>query len=269
MTSRLLRDAHESLRACVELVLPGCCASCGEAAREPLCPGCRREMRWLETAGAVDGTAGSGGLLGPDRSGAASDGVPACWSALRLEGPVRVAVSAYKDGGRRDLRPVLAPPLADAVGRAVREDPCLRRCRAQGERVLVVPVPPSRRARRRRGDDPVGDLVRRAVALLDDDTLEPAPVLRHRRRVEDQAGLGRDGRSANLEGALDVRRGAGRALRSAVVLVVDDVLTTGATLREAARALASGGARHVSAATLAVRSRDLTASPLVAHREAG
>ena len=266
MTSWLLRTAHESLRACVELVLPSSCAACGEAARDPLCLGCRAEMRRLE-AGAVEHPHGRASPR-PAGSGG-GDGVPACWSALRLEGPVRVAVSAYKDGGRRDLGAVLAPVLASAVGRAVREDPWLRRRRALREPVLVVPVPPSPRARRRRGDDPVGDLVRRAVSLLDDDDLEVTTALRHTRRVEDQAHLGREARYANLEGALEVRRGARPAIRSSVVIAVDDVLTTGSTLREAARALGFGGARHVCAATLAVRSSDLTATALVAPREAG
>ena len=94
-------------------------------------------------------------------------------------------------------------------------------------------------------------------------------VLRHTRRVGDQAGLGRDARAANLAGALAVRPRARDAVRGAACLVVDDVLTTGATVAEAARALRSDGAAHVAAATLAVRARHVTAGALVGHREGG
>ncbi|HET7762108.1 MAG TPA: hypothetical protein VFL46_07080, partial [Phycicoccus sp.] len=130
-----------ALRAALDLVLPGACAASGEPGA-PLCAGCGREVR------------GAFGRAPPVAT------VPIrCWSAVPLDGALRTAVSAYKDGGRRDLAPVLVTGLAAAVARAVREDPVLRWVRARGGRVLVVPVPPAGRARRRRGDDPVGALV--------------------------------------------------------------------------------------------------------------
>jgi predicted amidophosphoribosyltransferase len=135
--------------------------------------------------------------------------------------------------------------------------------------VLVVPVPPAGRAARRRGDDPVGAVVVRAVRCLGDPALVVTGALRHTRRVADQAGLGRHARAANLSGALAVRHRAREAVRGAACLVVDDVLTTGATVAEAARALRSDGAAHVAAATLAVRARHVTAGALVGHREGG
>lgn len=258
MTWRALDRLGESLRAAADLVLPAQCATCGEPASGALCRTCLTELR-----GAVPPGTGAG-----EAARRAAAGVP-CWSAAHLEGAVRGAVTAYKDGGRRDLAAVLAPVLATAIGRALREDPVLRRTRAQDEQVVVVPVPPVARARRRRGDDPVGSLVVRAVRCLGDDALVVGHVLRHVRPVDDQARLGRAARAANLAGALDVLPGARLTVRGAACLVVDDVLTTGATVGEAARALRAAGSAHTAAATLAVRARHLTGGALVAHREGG
>ncbi len=253
---QLRRAGREVLRAAADLVLPGACSACAAPATAPLCPGCRAELRRGPPAGRGRGA--------PQDAA----GVP-CWSALLLDGAVRTAVSAYKDGDRRDLAALLAAPLADALGRACREEPAVRRARARGGRVLVVPIPAAPRARRRRGDDPVGALVGAALAAVGDPALLRADVLRHTRRVADQARLGRAARAANLEGALAVRPGAAPVVRGAVCLVVDDVLTTGATIGEAGRALRAAGAVHLAAATLAVRPRHVTLESLVTHRAGG
>ncbi len=82
-----------------------------------------------------------------------------------------------------------------------------------------------------------------------------ARVLRHTRPVADQARLGRAERTANLRGALATREASRALVVGATCLVVDDVVTTGATLAEAARALRRAGARHVAAATVAATPR--------------
>ncbi|MFE4646864.1 ComF family protein, partial [Streptomyces sp. NPDC056730] len=63
------------------------------------------------------------------------------------------------------------------------------------------------------------------------------PVLRQRRAVADQTGLGARQRLANLSGALEVAAGGARLLEGGRVVLVDDLMTTGASLVEAARAL--------------------------------
>jgi predicted amidophosphoribosyltransferase len=193
--------------------------------------------------------------------------MPDCWAGARFEGALRSAVTAYKDEERRDLRPALATGVAVSLSAALATDPVLRRRRSHGGRVLVVPLPSSGASRRRRGDDPVGDLGRAAVALVEGERrgaggLVVVPALRFRRAVVDQSRLDRAGRAANLAGALAVPARWLDAVDGAACVVVDDVVTTGATLAEAARALRSAGAEHVVGAALAVTPRRHSTPPL-------
>jgi predicted amidophosphoribosyltransferase len=82
-----------------------------------------------------------------------------------------------------------------------------------------------------------------------------APVLRQRRRVADQTTLNRAGRAMNLSHALDVRERYLPLYAHSTVLVVDDVVTTGATLVEAVRALTVAGAHVAGGAVVAATRR--------------
>lgn len=108
-----------------------------------------------------------------------------------------------------------------------------------GVPVLLVPVPSARRAVRARGHDPA-----RRIALAAAGELRRAgmparvvAVLRQRRGVADQSGLNSRQRLDNLAGALTVVPGGGRLLAEGLVVLVDDLMTTGASLAEAARAV--------------------------------
>ena len=99
----------------------------------------------------------------------------------------------------------------------------------------LVPVPSSKRSQRRRGRSFIVDLTK---AISKHTGIAVNDCLQVSRRVSDQSGLTRIQRSSNMHGAFSVKAGA--ILRGDAI-VIDDVVTTGATLREAARALNSQG----------------------------
>ena len=155
-------------------------------------------------------------------------------TALRYEGVVRHALLSYKEQHRTDVASALARSLAAAVPRAA----------PPGAAVQVVPVPTSAGAYRRRGYDPVRILVRKAGFV-------PHPVLRASRGTATQKTLGVADRADNVRGAFRARRDlTGRSF-----VLVDDILTTGATLDEAARAVTAAGGTVLGAATLAFTPR--------------
>ena len=140
----------------------------------------------------------------------------------RYAGPRRRAIVALKEHGRRDLVAPLAAALADGTHRLagwgiLTPDP------------TVVPAPTRRLAARRRGGDPVTRIAAAAG-------LRVVPALRTAALVRDSTGLSSAARERNIAGRVRLtRRPAGE------VLLVDDVLTTGATAREAVRTLAAAG----------------------------
>ncbi|TXN28775.1 ComF family protein [Lacisediminihabitans profunda] len=150
-------------------------------------------------------------------------------SALRYEARVRHAILAFKEQGRTDVARALARPLAAAISTAVHG------------RVELVAVPSSRGSFRRRGFDPVAVLVRGTGFGQAARVLAPSAA-----RTE-QKSLGREDRARNLTGSMR----ATMPLDGRRFVLIDDVLTTGATITEAARALRAAGAEVVSAATLA------------------
>lgn len=198
------------------------------------------------------------------------DGVPPVpvWALTPYAGPVRDVVVHWKDRGRADLDHLLAPALRRAAARlgpvlshalgdayspsdlpgGARHDP-------PGPRPLaVVPVPSTAAARRARSREPVGVLAR-AVAHGLRDAGVPArvvPALARRGRGRDQVGLGARARGRNLSGAVRMTRRGTRALgQRSVCVLVDDVLTTGATLAAVERALERHGHDVLGATVLA------------------
>jgi ComF family protein len=160
-------------------------------------------------------------------------------SAGEYDRELRSALIAWKERGRFTVERPLAHLLAASVAVLDPEPP-----------VRLVPVPSSPDRRRARGADVVTDLGRVTARLLRSTGLETrvSPCLSVVRRVRDQAGLTSAERARNLRGAFAARR-----VPAGSLVVIDDIVTTGATLTEAVRALSQRGGDVAGAATVAHR----------------
>jgi predicted amidophosphoribosyltransferase len=125
-------------------------------------------------------------------------------------------------------------------------DHVLSQCDFSSRDIRLVPIPSSRAARRRRGRNFMVDIAQGVGQLSGYRISDPLELIR---KVRDQSGLHADARSENLRGAFGVK--AGSYPRGDLVLI-DDVVTTGSTLREAARALTCQGYRVVASVTACV-----------------
>ena len=224
---------------------PGAMRQMPDEIHDEMCARCRA---WLRAQCPVARWVRSGaGLL-----------VPAV-GAARYDGLVRQLLIAYKEHGHRSLRHELGDALFVAT-LALLAAPGNRwhvggLAGERGMPLMVGPVPSRRATVRARGHDPVRALARAAVGQLRATGRSAAvcSVLGHRRPVVDQAGLDVSARQANLAGAMVVRRAV--ALRGVPVVIVDDIVTTGATAAEAARALVECGARVLGVAAVAITPR--------------
>jgi predicted amidophosphoribosyltransferase len=217
-----------------ELVLPRSCAGCGIPG-SMLCPRCAAQLADPRTAS-------------PRRF---PWGFPPTVAAGAYAGPVRPAVIAFKERGRAELARPLGAALALAVAVVVSAVP------GPPRPVALVPVPSSREALRSRGRDHVRELTARALAELAAAGVpaSEARLLVRRGRAQDSAGLSAAQRRANLAGTF---QRSGGVPSGALLVLVDDVVTTGATLTEAAAALgadASRTGRPVLAAVVAATPR--------------
>jgi predicted amidophosphoribosyltransferase len=168
------------------------------------------------------------------------------------DGSVRRLLLAFKEEGAVGLRAPLGRALATAVVAAI----------GAVDVVRLVPVPSSSRARRERGEDVVRALADAAARDLRRIGLDAATVaaLRHNRRVRDSAGLTSAERAANLADAFVARPRRVAAVGGRPVVLVDDLVTTGATLAECAAALRRQGVDVLACATVAATQRRLIAS---------
>ncbi|MDX3232845.1 ComF family protein [Streptomyces sp. ME19-01-6] len=217
------------------LVLPAGCAGCGRAGGA-LCGRCREVL------------CGAGAR--PVRPSPAPPGLPPVHAAAAYEDEARAVLLAHKERGELRLAAALGEALAGAVGAAG--------ARSGGERpLLLVPVPSARRAVAARGHDPARRIALAAAGVLRRGG-RPArvlPVLRQLRAVTDQAGLDARRRRENLTGALGAVPRCGRLLAEGPVVLVDDLMTTGASLAEAARAVRAAGGLVTGAAVVAAAPR--------------
>ena len=227
------------------LAAPVDCVCCGAEDRA-LCGGCERQLRLLMRA--------------PFRAEAQAPALMAVDGSVLLPvvaaGPYRAelaqALLSFKKHGQRQLAGVLSKGLAKALRAAVGESP----------KLLLIPVPTSGSAYRRRGFSPVHVLLGRAglyPAPITGRPSGPATVQALRKAgmrpatgvAGGQKALGRGDRAQRVRGSMRVRRGLFARVHGQPCIIVDDVLTTGATLAEAARALRAAGALVRGAVVLA------------------
>jgi ComF family protein len=235
---RLARLPGLVARGFVGLVYPPSCIACGAATGVPhaLCAGCWSGVRFIErpycerlgTPFSVD--LGAPGLLSP----AALSDPPVYGRAravARYDATARRLVQRLKYEDRLDLAGALGAMMARAGGELL------------AEADVVVPVPLWRwRLWHRRFNQAA--LLARAATRGSGVPVAP-DLLARVRRTRAQVGLSRAARAENLQGAFRVPEAARARLQAKRVLLVDDVLTTGATANAAARALLRGGAAAV------------------------
>lgn len=224
-----LRLARAALGALLDLVYPPRCAACGESAPEPFCPTC------AEAVDPVPPGCARCGQPGPDPLCGACHAAPPAFDAVRagglLGGPLADAIHALKYRNR----PALARPLGSWLAARARVEPG----------ALVVSVPLARGRRVERGYDQAALLAEHLARAAGARTLRGALV--RVRETPPQVGRTRAERARNVAGAF--RAGAGVEGRD--VVLVDDVVTTGATADAAAAALRRAGARSVVVVALA------------------
>ncbi len=157
-------------------------------------------------------------------------------AATLYSGRGRDMVLAFKHGDRQDLARPAAGWLLRAAAPLLQPD------------MLVAPIPLHwlRMLRRRYNQ---AALLSRALAA--DAGLRHCPDLLSRRPTPSQEGRDRAARMANLDGAITLRPARAALVRDRPVLLVDDVMTSGATLGAAARACHAAGSGPVSVAVLA------------------
>jgi len=200
----------------LELVFPRRCLGCG-VPRQDLCRSCVKDLRLQN----FQSSCGS---------------VPV-FSSTQYGSKAGHVLLAAKEDGVKKADDILLAALAHSLHCAIR---------ASGIRPALVPIPHSKQALRRRGRNFVGEITDRLAAM---EGLPVRNIIRHNRSVSDQSLLDATSRLGNLSGAMSVIRHCGRPCE---VFVVDDLITTGATVGEAVRTLEKGGFHVVAAVTALV-----------------
>jgi ComF family protein len=248
MSSSLLsfldRVGREVGRGLLELFYPACCHVCAQplaASDAPICTSCRTTLSTdpLASCPRCAASVGPFALLDGGCSGCRDESLPFA-AAVRLgryDGLLRDVILRMKHHSGEALAELLGELWADVAG------PRLLALKPE----VVVPVPLHWWRRWRRGYNQSAAL---AHSLADRLNLPCRPAwLRRIRNTPPQTSQTLAGRRENVRGAFRVRHGV--PLRHRCVLLVDDVMTTGATASEAARTLLKGGTERVVVAVLA------------------
>lgn len=241
MDAPVHRYARKAADAALELLYPTRCVGC-EMPGELICDECREALPWIEqrcacpVCGAAFGDMTCTGCEGDWE-------LRATVAALGFSGTAARMATCLKDYHELRLAPVNAAAMLVALEEAAFWPARDGRPRFDAGSVdAVCFVPATAEAYARRGYDHMELTARELAAMLG---LPLADVLA-RDAASDQRDLGRSGRAANLAGTMRVVDDVW-GLR---LLLADDVVTTGASMREATRALLARGAAEVTACSL-------------------
>ncbi|HUW86774.1 MAG TPA: hypothetical protein VMW30_00135 [Candidatus Paceibacterota bacterium] len=199
-----------------ELLFPLYCHGCGVRG-ESLCVRCKDSFEIRDFLSSV--------------------GIIPTFSAVSYSSVARRILLASKEDGVRGADDLIVSALEHSLRYALRKT---------GKTPVLVPIPSSSQAIRRRGRDFLCEISQRVSALVGPPTQS---LLQHNRKVRDQTLLDASARYKNLEGALALKK---LPLRVQEVFLIDDLVTTGATLNEAVKTLEMGGFRVVGAVTALV-----------------
>ncbi len=201
----------------IGLLSPALCVACRSPAdrARPLCDGCVFELNSEEPVW-----------------GDPPPGLAGCTTAFRHEGTARGLLHAFKFGRMPSLAPLLAGYMVDSL-------PTI------GRGLTVVPVPAAWVRKLSRGYDPAALLACEVAAAMPGCRLDPNAISRS--GFGRQRGGGRDQRIGSPPEIRAGRRACGSGRPDGAVLLVDDVITTGATVTACAAVLRSLGAESVTA----------------------
>ena len=244
--------ARALLAAVADLIVPPCCLVCRAPLSEHhlLCAPCWREVHFIRAPMCdvlgIPLPFDTGGRMVSAAAAAQAPAYDRARAVGHYSGAMRTLVHQFKYADRHDARALFGRWLAEAGRDLI------------GGIDVVAPVPLSRwrlLSRRFNQAAVLAQEVSRQTGLALD-----LHLLQRSRSTPTQVGLTRDQRRRNLAGALRVSRGRRASLPGRNVLLIDDVITTGATIEACARALKRAGAARVDVLALAL----VTSEALVA-----
>jgi ComF family protein len=220
------------------LLVPSTCSGCGvlTAEAQALCPACWKKLHFISRPFCEKYAVPFSYLKAPDALSPEAYRFPPPWEkarAVALFGDLAAdLVHGLKYKDRHDFAPLMAR-LMSRAGYDLIEP---------ADYIIPVPLHWSRFIRRRYNQ---ASLLAKAIARENRKSFIPR-LLRRKKPTPTQVGLNREARQRNLQGAFMIRKAMHARIKDRTILLVDDVMTSGATLSAATRTLLRGGAKEVN-----------------------